>query len=103
MSTPEPRQAPHEILGVAPDADLETLRRRYLELVRQHPPEKDPDRFSQIRAAYGLLRNPIEHLHRRLFDTTTYDNFDVLLAELQTEKTQQQRLPTELLLSLAED
>ena len=37
---------PHQVLGVEPDADDETIRRRYLELVREFPPERNPEKFA---------------------------------------------------------
>jgi len=46
------------ILGVAADADEKTLREAYLQKVREHPPDRDPDRFEQIRDAYEHLRDP---------------------------------------------
>ena len=44
------------LLGVAPDADPETLRRAYLRAVKLTPPERDPEGFMRVRAAYELLR-----------------------------------------------
>ena len=43
---------PYSLLGIEPDADDETIRRRYLELVRQFPPEHHPEKFAAVRAAY---------------------------------------------------
>jgi curved DNA-binding protein CbpA len=37
---------PFTVLGVAEDADDAEIRRRYLALVRDFPPDRDPDRFS---------------------------------------------------------
>ena len=41
-------------LGVAADADAQAVRRAYLKLIKLHSPERDPDRFKQIREAFGL-------------------------------------------------
>jgi curved DNA-binding protein CbpA len=49
---------PYTILGVGHTASLEEIKKAYFALVRQHPPEKDPDAFKQIRAAYEQLRDP---------------------------------------------
>jgi curved DNA-binding protein CbpA len=46
------------VLGVSPDATLEQVRAAYLEKVRQHPPDRDPEQFEQIRDAYSRLRDP---------------------------------------------
>ena len=46
------------LLGVAADADEKALREAYLQKVRQHPPDRDPEHFEQIRDAYEHLRDP---------------------------------------------
>ncbi|MBI5444683.1 MAG: J domain-containing protein [Deltaproteobacteria bacterium] len=46
---------PFAVLGLAPDAGDEAIRSRYLELVRRHPPDRDPQRFVLIREAYELI------------------------------------------------
>jgi hypothetical protein len=46
------------VLGVPAEADEAALRRAYLEKVRQHPPDQDPEAFERIRDAYEQLRNP---------------------------------------------
>ena len=42
---------PYVQLGLPPSADETEIRRRYLELVRQFPPDRAPERFAEIRAA----------------------------------------------------
>lgn len=51
---------PHEVLGVAADTDLRAAKKAYVRLVKIHKPERDPERFAQIRAAYEALRAEIE-------------------------------------------
>ena len=46
-----------EILGVTLAVDAGSLRRAYLKQVKQHRPERDPDGFQRVRAAYDLLRS----------------------------------------------
>jgi curved DNA-binding protein CbpA len=36
---------PYTVLGLPPDSDDDTIRRRYLELVRRFPPEHHPEKF----------------------------------------------------------
>ncbi len=91
---------PFQVLGVAHDADDQAVRRRYLELVRQYSPERDPARFAEIREAYERLRDPIVHLEHRLLDMKTTVTLDKLIAETRPD-VRARRLPTELLLSLA--
>jgi preprotein translocase subunit Sec63 len=91
---------PHEVLGLSHDADAETIRRRYLELIREYSPERAPREFSEIRAAYDRLRDPLVYLEHRLFSVTTEHSLESLLADLQPD-VRSQRIPTDLLLSLA--
>lgn len=53
---------PYEALGLAYSASGEEIRKAYFALVRQHTPEKSPDRFKQIRAAYEKLSTPEKKL-----------------------------------------
>lgn len=45
-------------LGVQPGASDEAVRAAYLEKVRQHPPDREPEQFERIRDAYEQLRDP---------------------------------------------
>ncbi len=92
---------PYQVLGVSTDMDDAAMRRRYLELVRQFPPEKCPQEFAKIREAYEQLRDPAERLERNLFRASDGGALDDILAELRS-KMQSVRIPTETLLSLAE-
>ncbi|MHB0958112.1 MAG: J domain-containing protein [Pirellulaceae bacterium] len=90
---------PYEILGLDHDADAETVRRRYLELVRQYSPERAPQEFGEIRGAYDRLRDPVVNLESRLFNLTASHTLESLLADREPD-VRQQRLSTEILLSL---
>ena len=57
---------PFTVLDIDEEADDETIRRRYLALVRQHPPERDPERFRAVRAAYEAIRGRRDRLRVRL-------------------------------------
>jgi curved DNA-binding protein CbpA len=92
---------PHLILGVSPDVDEAALRQRYLELVRKNPPEKCPREFAEIHEAYELLRDPVRQLERQLFQLRGSESLDDVIAELRS-RVQTARIPTEVLLSLAE-
>jgi curved DNA-binding protein CbpA len=54
----EPYTDPYEILGIARTATAAALKQAYFVLVRAHPPERDPEMFKQVRAAYERLRDP---------------------------------------------
>lgn len=90
---------PADVLGLTSDATEEEIRQRYLALVRQHPPDRDPERFAEIRAAYDQLRDPITNLQQRLFSTTPHETFESLADQLRAE-VRVLRIPTEVLLSL---
>jgi curved DNA-binding protein CbpA len=49
---------PYALLGLAPTAGAEEIKQAYFAQVRAHPPEREPEAFKQIRAAYERLRTP---------------------------------------------
>lgn len=48
-------QNDYEILGLSKDASQDEIKRAYFKLVRKFSPEKDPERFQEIRGAYERL------------------------------------------------
>jgi curved DNA-binding protein CbpA len=48
----------YQILEVLPQSSPEEIKRAYYQLVRKYPPEKDPEKFNQIRGAYETLSDP---------------------------------------------
>src|SRR3954468_24912112 len=92
---------PYEVLGVTPQADEAEIRRRYLELVREFPPDRAPERFAAIRVAYDEVRDPARRLHTLIFEPGTSDTLDALVADLR-DRLSKARLSTDALLSLAE-
>ena len=73
---------PYQVLGLPPDADDESIRRRYLELVRQHSPEHHPEQFAAVRAAYEQLRDQATRLRHRLFEAGQRETVDAIIEEL---------------------
>jgi curved DNA-binding protein CbpA len=49
---------PYAVLGLTRRAAPREIKRAYFELVREYSPEKDPESFKLIRAAYEKLRKP---------------------------------------------
>jgi len=47
----------YEVLGLEEGADEKEVKRAYFKLVRQFTPEKDPERFQEIRVAYENLKS----------------------------------------------
>ena len=70
---------PYEVLGLPRHADEAEIRRRYLELVREFPPDRDPERFTAIRAAYDAVRDPVRRLEAQLFELDTSDSLDAFV------------------------
>ena len=78
----EPYANPYDVLGVARTASEAELKRAYFALVRAHPPERDPDTFKRVRAAYERLRDPAGRLE-----------VDMLLLRPWPTSTRQRRAP----------
>jgi curved DNA-binding protein CbpA len=47
---------PYAVLGLKRGASLAEVKKAYFALVREYPPEQQPDAFKQIRRAYERLR-----------------------------------------------
>jgi len=60
---------PFTVLGVAEEAGDAEIRRRYLALVRDFPPDRAPDRFQDYRAAYEALSDERKRLETQLLHT----------------------------------
>ncbi len=56
----------YEILGVAKDADEKAIKKAYFKLVKKFSPEKEPEKFKEIRAAYEYLTQ--EHPEQDLLE-----------------------------------
>ena len=72
---------PYAVLGLPPDADDEAVRRRFLELTRQFPPEQHPDRFAAVRAAYEKVKDIDARTRHRLFEAGGDDTLDAVIEE----------------------
>lgn len=59
--------SPYAILDVAETANDEEVKKAYLTKVREHPPERDPQKFQRIRRAYETLKTEKNRLRYRLF------------------------------------
>ncbi len=89
---------PYSVLGLPPDSDDDTIRRRYLELVRQFSPEHHPEKFAAVRAAYESLRDLNTRLRYRLFQAGKEESVEALIEELTCRRVRR-RLSLSLLLS----
>ena len=62
---------PFTVLGVADDAGDAEIRRRYLAMVRDFPPDRAPERFQELRAAYEALSDARKRLETKLLHTNS--------------------------------
>jgi curved DNA-binding protein CbpA len=92
---------PYEILGVSRGSSEAEIRRRYLELVRQYPPDRAAERFTEIHQAYEKLRDPVVRMESRLFDLKSSETLADVIADVRRQ-LRKSRIPTQTLLSLAE-
>lgn len=92
---------PHAILGISPQASDDELRARYLDLVREFPPDRAPEKFAEIRAAYDQARDPVRRLEGELFHWVSRDSLEALRDDLRARLVKAP-LDSKALLSLAE-
>ena len=91
---------PYAIFGVPPDADDTAIRRRYLELVKQFPPESQPEKFAAIRRAYDIMKDLETRLRYRLFEAGRQETILAIIEELACRSTRR-RMSLAKLLALA--
>ena len=83
---------PFAVLGVAETADDDAIKKAYLQRVRESPPERDPERFQLIRAAYEAIKTRPDRLRYRLFGQESPDLAALVASALQAGP---RRRPTE--------
>jgi curved DNA-binding protein CbpA len=88
---------PYDTFGLPDDADDETIRRRYLELVRQFSPEQAPERFAAVRAAYEQLRDRDTRLRHRLFEVGRRTTLEGLIEDVACRTPRRRPTLTDLL------
>jgi curved DNA-binding protein CbpA len=58
---------PYAVLVLSRQASEADIKRAYFQLVRQFPPERQPEKFRAIRTAYEQLRDPEQRARMDLF------------------------------------
>ncbi|MCO6456642.1 MAG: DnaJ domain-containing protein [Pirellulaceae bacterium] len=91
------RDDPYRVLSLPPQATDQEVRERYLQLVREFPPERDAERFHEIRAAYEAASDPLKRAARLLAPPDNPPSWEEVLDEARRNPP---RLSVELLLSL---
>lgn len=77
---------PFAYLGLDDDATDEQVRARYLELSKLHPPDREPERFRLIRAAYDIVRDPDARAKDRVLGPAPLNSEDELTTQLRSER-----------------
>lgn len=54
----KPLTDPYAVLELTPAASQDEIKQAYFRLVRAYPPDREPEKFKQIRAAYDQLKTP---------------------------------------------
>jgi len=73
---------PFIVLGVPDTADDETIKKAYLQQVRKHPPEREPQQFQAIRSAFESIKTQRDRLRYQLFNPGTADVESLLTSAL---------------------
>lgn len=66
MSLTRPFELARATLGVPANAERAVLKRAYRAALGEHPPDRDPEGFRQVREAYELLLEPGERARELL-------------------------------------
>lgn len=92
-------QSHYEVLGVSEDASQEDIKDAFFELVREHPPEQDPDAYQRLREVYDVLSDPVS---RREYDTMAQhgDEIESLQEEAEALLNQEPPAPQEAIKKL---
>jgi hypothetical protein len=89
---------PFAILGISPESSETEVRTRYLELVKQFPPERESEKFLEIRAAFEAAKDPLA-IARRLIAPPD-DEVPQWSDVLETQQKNPPRLSVAFLVSL---
>ena len=74
---------PFAVLQVAETATDEDIQKAYLRQVREHPPDRAPERFQEIRRAYETIKTQRDRLQYQLFHSEPPDIVTLLAPWLQ--------------------
>ncbi|TYT73987.1 DnaJ domain-containing protein [Desulfobotulus mexicanus] len=84
----------YRILGVTESASDQEIRKAYLEKIREHTPEKDPDRFRIFSESYDSIKDQRSRIHNRLFGSYKFRDGDMGLDFITGEISLERRRPT---------
>ena len=81
------------VLGLSPSVSPVEVRRRYLELIRTHPPSREPERSQRIIDAYEALKDDRSRVETALFGMARYADFELALDALVRARPHQRSTP----------
>ena len=90
---------PFHVLGLPKDAGEAEVRARYLELVKQFPPDREPEKFREIRSAFEACKDPLS-IARRLVLPPDDDEVPEWAEAIEAQKRNPPQLSASFLLSL---
>ena len=85
---------PYQILGVSESSTDETIRKAWLEKVRQYSPETAPEKFKEIRDAFEKIKSKPDRLRHFLFSTDCYIDSPVEALTAELEDISKRRPPS---------
>ena len=80
-------------LGLPPSASAQEIRRRYLALIRAHPPSREPERSQRIIAAYEALKDDRSRVETAIFGLADCGDFEAALDALVQARPQGRSTP----------
>lgn len=93
---------PYEVLGINITDSDDTIRKKYLALVRQFSPDRAPEKFAEIRSAYESLRDPVIRVERLFAGNKEGTTLDRLIGQAY-QKLRDASLPVAVVIALAEE
>jgi curved DNA-binding protein CbpA len=74
---------PFSLLGVSLASTDAEIRKRYLELTREFPPEQNQEKFAAVREAYEAIRTLDQRAKYMLYEQGKEDTFESIIEEIE--------------------
>lgn len=84
---------PFAILNIPESAVDAEVRAAYLDAIRRHGPDADPQRFTQIQAAYSEIKDSAARVRWRFCNDTPPESTSPLAALIETESARVRKPP----------
>ena len=80
-------------LGLSPTVSQEEIRKRYLKLIRAHPPSREPEHSQRIVSAYEALKDERSRVETAIFGMARYGDFELALDALVQARPGRRAIP----------